>query len=117
MIDSCFGYYKNRLANSNQCVFNLDHFLHTKVFPKYIISSLELSITSTASFGVQTIGEPCRLREVLRTAPIPVSFSNSLIRSWYSWFVALVTIWGLAVRSAGCNAAISSFLASSVVSN
>jgi hypothetical protein len=62
---------------------------------------------STASAALHTTGSPCRLKEVLSTAPTPVRRSNSLITAWYSGFHDSSRICGRAVPSWGWIAATS----------
>src|SRR5205807_4306762 len=77
----------------------------------------ERSKVSTASAGEPTSGSPCRLKEVLSTAPMPVRRSNSRITRWYAGFHASSTRCARAVASCGCSAAVISSRRLGLVAN
>src|SRR4030095_16045273 len=83
------------------------YFLEIIQCPTATCGSPERSKVSTASAALHTTGSPCRLKEVVSTAPTPVRRWNSLMTAWYSGFHARSRICGRAVASWGWSAAAS----------
>ena len=90
------GFYKNNIflenlrdTNSQQLkkaiLLKPLHFF-IKQSPKIRASKPEVKNVLRASFGVQTIGSPLRLKLVFKTTGIPVIFLNSSIKLQYKQF-------------------------------
>ena len=90
------GLYKNNTFLENLRDANLQQLKKTillkplhffiKQSPKKMASKPEVKNVLRASFGVQTIGSPLRLKLVFKTMGTPVIFLNSSIKFQYKQF-------------------------------